>query len=103
MLSQAWIYGKTPFYLGETAADDPGVSPLFADLAGLPPTLVQVGTNEILFSDSERLKVQADACGWSMKLSIWDGMWHDFQMLADLLPEANAAIAAMAEFVDSTK
>lgn len=103
MLSQAWIYAKTPLYLGETPADDPGVSPLFADLKGLPKTLVQVGTNEILLSDSERLKMRADASGWELQLTVWDGMWHDFQMLADMLPEANAAIEAIAEFVESTK
>ena len=64
---------------------------------------MQVGTNEILPSDSERLKVRADACGWALQLTVWDGMWHDFQMLADMLPEANAAIEAIAEFVESTK
>ncbi len=103
MLSLPWIYAKTPLYLANTPADDPGASPLYADLSGLPPTLVQVGTEEILLSDSERLAERAEACGWPLSLTIWDGMWHDFQMLADLLPEANAAIAAMAEFVEGTK
>lgn len=103
MLSLPWIYAKTPLYLANTAADDPGASPLYADLSGLPPTLVQVGTEEILLSDSERLAERAETCGWPLSLTIWDGMWHDFQMLADLLPEANAAIAAMAEFVEGTK
>jgi acetyl esterase/lipase len=103
MLSLPWIYAKTPLYLASTRADDPGVSPLFADLSGLPPTLVQVGTEEILLSDSERLKQRADASAWPLQLTVWDGMWHDFQMFADILPEANAAIAAIAKFVDSTK
>ncbi|MEO6698337.1 MAG: alpha/beta hydrolase, partial [Paraperlucidibaca sp.] len=103
MLSLPWIYAKTPLYLASTPAHDAGASPLFADHTGLPPTLVQVGTEEILLSDAERLKVRADASGWPLKLTIWDGMWHDFQLLADMLPEANAAIAAIAEFVESTK
>lgn len=103
MLSLPWIYAKTPLYLAATAADDPGASPLFADHRGLPPTLIQVGTEEILLSDSQRLKARADACGWPVSLTVWDGLWHDFQMLADLLPEANIAIEAIAAFVERTK
>lgn len=99
MLSLDWIYAKTPMYLGGTAADHPLASPLFADLHGLPPTLVQVGTEEILFSDSERLAVRAAEAGWDLKLSVWHGMFHDFQMMGDILPEADLALAEIAAFV----
>lgn len=99
MLSLDWIYAKTPMYLGSTAPDHPLASPLFADLRGLPPTLVQVGTEEILYSDSERLAARAAEIGWDLTLSVWDGLFHDFQMMGDILPEADQAIAEIAAFV----
>lgn len=99
MLTWDWIVSKTPDYLGATAATNPLVSPLFADLTGLPPTLVQVGSEEILLSDSERLAVNAAAAGWALTLTVWQGMWHDFQLLGSMVPEADAAIAAITRFV----
>ena len=99
MLTLKWILAKTPLYAGLTDTAHPLISPLFADLSGLPPTLVQVGSEEILLSDSERLAERAAAVGWDLRLAVWQGMWHDFQMLGSLLPEADAAIADIAAFV----
>lgn len=99
MLTLKWILAKTPLYAGLTDTAHPLISPLFADLSGLPPTLVQVGSEEILLSDSERLAERAAAAGWDLRLAVWQGMWHDFQMLGSLLPEADAAIADIAAFV----
>ena len=99
MLSLDWIHAKTPMYLGTTAPDHPLASPLFADLSGLPPTLVQVGTEEILYSDSERLAARAAEIGWDLTLSVWHGLFHDFQMMGDILPEADLALAEIAAFV----
>lgn len=99
MLTWKWITGKTPLYTGGvTDTRHPLVSPLFADLRGLPPTLVQVGSEEILLSDSERLAERAAEAGWDLQLNVWEGMWHDFQMLGSMLPEADAAIADIARF-----
>ena len=99
MLTWDWIIAKTPLYTGATAPEHPLVSPLFADFSGLPPTLVQTGSEEILLSDSERLAERAEAAGWALELQVWRGMWHDFQMLGDILPEADAALAEIADFV----
>lgn len=99
MLTWRWIIAKTPLYAGLTDAAHPLMSPLFADLSGLPPTLVQVGSEEILLSDSERLAERAEAAGWDLQLQVWDGMWHDFQMLGGFLPEAEAAIEDIRTFV----
>jgi len=99
MLTLSWIHAKTPLYRGKTDASHPLLSPLFADLSGLPPTLVQTGSEEILLSDSERLAERAAEIGWDLQLTVWQGLWHDFQLLGDLLPEADDAIAAMARFV----
>lgn len=99
MLSWKWIIAKTPLYAGLTDASHPLISPLLADLSGLPPTLVQVGSEEILLSDSERLAERAEAAGWPLTLQVWDGLWHDFQILGGLLPEADAAIEDIRAFV----
>lgn len=99
MLSQRWIQAKTPLYVGTQDPRHPHLSPLFGDFQGLPPTLVQTGTEEILLSDSTRLAERAQAAGWPLTLQLWQGMWHDFQMLGDLLPEADEALLAMRRFV----
>lgn len=100
MLSLAWVLAKTPLYTGLTDAAHPLISPLFADLRGLPPTLVQVGSEEILLGDSERLAERAAEAGWDLTLTVWDGLFHDFQMMGDVLPEADIAIAEMAAFAN---
>lgn len=99
MLTLRWIRAKTPLYAGRTAPDHPLMSPLFADLRGLPRTLVQTGSEEILLSDSTRLAERAAAAGWPLTLTVWQGLWHDFQLLGDLLPEADDALAAISRFV----
>ena len=71
----------------------PHISPLFADLHGLPPLLVQPGAKEIFLADSHTLKQRCDAAGTACELDIWPGMWHGFALFAPLLPEANRAIA----------
>lgn len=99
VLSEAWLKAKIRDYAGNTPVDHPLVSPLFADLRGLPPTLVQVGTEEVLFSDSERLAERAGAAGWPLQLQVYEGLWHDFQLFAAVLPEAAEAVAEIVAFV----
>jgi len=57
-------------------------SPIYADLKGLPPLLVHVGSDEVLLDDSTRLAERARAAGVEVDLKVWDGMWHDFQRFA---------------------
>lgn len=90
----------TEVYLQQrAAADSPCVSPVFADLAGLPPLLIQVGDAEILLDDSIRLATAAAAQGVPASLSVWPHMPHVFQLFAPCLPEADEALAAIADFV----
>ncbi|MGC5167827.1 alpha/beta hydrolase [Luteimicrobium sp. DT211] len=77
-------------YAGNTDLTDPLVSPLFAPLHGLPPLLVQVGSEEVLYSDAERLVDAARAAGVDATLEVGEGMLHDYQAIADA-PEAVAA------------
>ncbi len=86
-------------YLGEGGDPrDPLASPLYADLAGLPPLLIQVGDRETVLADSTMFAEKARAVGIAVELQVWDGMIHVFQMFAEL-PEAHRAIASIAEFL----
>jgi epsilon-lactone hydrolase len=86
-------------YLGEGGDPrDPRVSPLYADLTGLPPLLIQVGDRETVLADSTMVADSARAAGVDVELQVWDGMIHVFQMFAEL-PEAHRAIASIAEFL----
>jgi monoterpene epsilon-lactone hydrolase len=86
-------------YVGETPLDDPGVSPLFADLSGLPPLLIQTGTDEILLSDSTRLAERAAAAGVYVELDLADGMWHVYPMFAGFMREADEALIHASRFI----
>jgi len=80
VLTPEYIYAVREAYAGSLDPAQPELSPLLADLAGFPPTLIQVGTHEILFSDAERLAERMNAAGTECRLEVWEGMWHDFQM-----------------------
>jgi monoterpene epsilon-lactone hydrolase len=77
---------------------DPLVSPLYADLTGLPPLLIQVGDSETVLDDSVMFADKARAAGIDVSLEVWDGMIHVFQMFE--LPEARRAIASIAGFLN---
>jgi acetyl esterase/lipase len=79
---------------------DPLVSPLYADLAGLPPLLIQVGDSETVLDDSVMFADLARAAGVDVSLEVWDGMIHVFQMFGAELPEARQAIASIAGFLN---
>ncbi|MFC4347367.1 alpha/beta hydrolase [Kordiimonas lipolytica] len=87
-------------YSGELGPEDPRPSPLFGDQAGLPPTLVQVGSEEILLSDSTRFHEKAMAAGVSVHLDVWQKMHHVWHMQAGIVPEGKRAIADMAAFFE---
>jgi len=78
---------------------DPRVSPLFGDLAGLPPLLVQVGDAEILLSDSTMFVDNALAAGVDATVEVWEDMPHVFHAFAGFLPEADQALSHIAEFL----
>jgi len=88
-------------YRGTEDAGHPGISPLFADLTGLPPILVQVGSDETLLSDSTMLAERAEAAGVEVDLDVVGGMWHVWQFLAPMLPESRTALDRAATFIRS--
>ncbi len=87
------------YYTGQHNPADPLISPLFADLHGLPPLFIQVGSDEILLSDSTRLAEKAHLAGVDVSLEIWKGMWHVFQVFAPYVPEAQKAIEQIAAHI----
>jgi len=86
-------------YLGDTDPCTPLASPLYADLTGLPPLLIQVGTAECLFDDARRLADRARAAGVDVTLEPWDDMIHMWHMFAAILPEGQQAIDRIGEFI----
>lgn len=85
-------------YLGEADRRTPLAAPIYGNLKGLPPLLIQVGTAEILFDDATRLAERARLDGVDVVFEPWEEMihmWHMFPML----PEGNQAIERIAQFM----
>ena len=85
-------------YLGAADRRTPLASPLFADLRGLPPLLIQVGSEEVLLDDSVQLAERAKAAGVDTTLEVWDQMIHVWHWFLPLLDEAEQAVAAIGQF-----
>jgi epsilon-lactone hydrolase len=115
-LSGSTIIGKQdvdPLFTGETLrqrvgdyvagadASDPFISPVFGDLRGLPPLLIQVGSHEILLSDAIRLAGRAAEDDVAIALEVTPGVPHVFQAYAAMLDEGNMALDRAAEFLNT--
>ena len=87
-------------YLAGTDPADPRVSPVYADLTGLPPLLIQAGSHEVLLDDAARLAAKAAADDVAVILDITPGVPHVFQAFAALLDEADAALDRAARFIN---
>ena len=101
ILSPATLDKFARFYVGDRDMRAPLVSPVFADLKGLPPMLVHVGSTEVLLSDAERLVDRVNIVGGDAHLNVWPDMPHVFQLLANRIPEAKTAITELSEFLKS--
>jgi monoterpene epsilon-lactone hydrolase len=97
---------STPALLARLAADyldgadprTPLASPLFGDLRGLPPLLVQVGTSDLLLSDSQRLAIAATNAGVDVRLEVGEGLPHVYQLMLGT-PEAAEATERIGTFL----
>jgi monoterpene epsilon-lactone hydrolase len=85
--------------LGRVNPSSPRSSPLFGDLAGLSPTLVQATDCELLVDDARRYVNKARSQGTPAELQVWPGMVHVFQMFGHVVPEANEALDKAADFI----
>ena len=92
------IYNKD--YVGENDPMNSYISPMFGDFREFPPMLIQVGSYEMLLSDSVDVAAKARSQGVKVRLSIYDGMFHIFQMAAKMLPESRRAWVEIGKFID---
>ena len=96
MLSRPWVEACAAHSLAGADARQPGVSPLLADLRGLPTTLIQVGTDDLLHAEALRLHAALDAAGVPVRCEVTARRWHVFQLQVGVLPCANEALARAA-------
>lgn len=101
LLNLPWVTWCARAYAGRTDARHPLVSPAFADVTGLPPTLTQVGTDEILLDDSRRLREQLQAAGVPVTYEEYPRRWHVFQANAGVLADADRALDTVIRFIRS--
>lgn len=99
ILSPGWLGACATAYARPSAWPDPLVSPLNASHAGLPPLLVQAGTDELLAPDAERLAASACAAGVDVTYTRWPRMWHDFALQPGMIAAADSALSQAAWFV----
>jgi epsilon-lactone hydrolase len=99
LLSPAWLAACVRAYAGSNSLTGPALSPLLADHHGLPPLLIQAGSDELLAPDSERLAASAATAGVDVTYTRWPGMWHDFALQPGQLAAANSAVDQAAWFV----
>jgi acetyl esterase/lipase len=99
VLSPAGLAAMADTYRGQTDAKNPLVSPVLADLRGLPPLLIEVGSHEILLDDSLRLAARAAADEVQVRLEVTPGASHVFPVFGNRLDEAIAALRHIGEFV----
>ena len=92
------VIGST--YVGEDKADNPYISPIFGDFTGFPKLLIQVGTDEMLLSDSQGVRDKAMAVGVPVEYTEYQSMFHVFQLAGKLMPESKQAWEQIKEFID---
>ena len=97
VLNREYIDRMILAYARDRDLMDPLISPLFGDFTGFPPTYIQVGENEILLSDATRLHQAFVDVNVSVRMDIYPGMWHVFQMSP--VKAARDAMDKNAEFI----
>lgn len=88
-------------FLGGTLANHPLASPVFADVTGLPPILVQIGENELMLSDAMRLANHLADNRVRVNLEVWPGMFHAWHFYAGMLAEGQQALESSVRFIEA--
>src|SRR5450432_970888 len=102
LLTYEFLQAGARMYLGKADSRDPLASPLFGDLSGLPPLLIQVGSDERLLDDARQYAERATGAGSRVRLEVWQGMHHVFQVnVADLQTSGIALDRAAAFLVEA--
>lgn len=88
-------------FLGDTLANHPLASPVFADVTGLPPILVQIGENELMLSDAMRLANHLADNRVRVNLEVWPGMFHAWHFYSGMLAEGQQALESSVRFIEA--
>jgi monoterpene epsilon-lactone hydrolase len=99
MLTKEILQRGADAYRGDIQSADARISPVFADLNGLPPMLIQVGSEEILLDDALQLSKRAERSGIKVDCHVYSGMWHNFQMFNGFLKTSDDALDEIAQFI----
>jgi acetyl esterase/lipase len=99
LIHKAYLEELAAAYAGAHDRRDPLISPLFADLKGFPPVLIQVGSAETLMADATRFAEAAGAADVAVTLQIWPHMIHAWMMWNARLGDGREALAQMGAFV----
>jgi epsilon-lactone hydrolase len=91
MMARSYLAGQDPRL--------PLISPVYADLGGLPPLLIQIGSDELLLEGAQRLADRARDAGVATTCEVWPGMWHVWHLMAPYLPEAQQALEHVGRFI----
>ena len=106
MLTTISLENGSRMYTGKNNPSNPEISPIFANLSGLPPIFLQVGTREILLDDSLQFAKLLKNAGSPVVLDVWEGLFHIFLIMATIpfigrfIPECRRAIKNVKEFID---
>jgi monoterpene epsilon-lactone hydrolase len=99
VLSRDVVEYFAPRYAGDRNRRDPGLSPLFAEVVGLPPTLIQIGDRECFLGDAVAMHEALIAAGVDTQLAVWKEMFHVWHLYWPMLSEGRAAVDEAAQFV----
>lgn len=99
LIGREYLQDCSRKYAGALDVGDPLASPLFGDLRGLPPLLIQVGTDERLLDDATRYAARATEAGVPVRLEVWDGLHHVFQFDVAHLDSSRRALDRAAAFL----
>ena len=97
------MYGevRNPTYGGKISSNDPRLSPIYADLSGLPPTLIQVGGHELFLDEGIELLKKSAENELNVTLTVYSGMSHDFALLMPELDDSIKSFAEIKNFVNA--
>jgi acetyl esterase/lipase len=90
-------------YLGDQSRENPLASPLLGDLGGLPPTLIQVGRDEVLLDDARNLHAKIQAARGSSMLHIYENVPHGWHYGGPFVPETGQALREVAQFIERAR
>lgn len=99
MLTEHYLKFSAEKYVGNNNPKNPYISPLYAELKGLPPILIQTGTADLIVDDALRFVENAKKSGLDITLDLWQDMFHVFQIFGWYFPESKTALKKIGNFI----